>query len=304
MKNKCDVQNRSPKTVSAYRNVLKRFLPENFWSKSLIKISEEDIEHIFKQRAEELHPTQDALKKALQYIRAIFRFAVMKRWCLKDPTTTVDLENFNSLCKIEKKQAEEKEVSPEEVSSLRTYALQHTDNPRALIMLLASQTGMRCAELCALRWEDVESDYLHIHRQQLITENGVGKRSVCEVQYTKDERQNPHDGRRFPRTAEINHVLELAKALPGNSVYVFHDGDSWVLKDGYVHYLRKCCQRLGTQATNNHAFRMALNGELIDKGFNSVERSLLLGHSVETNERHYSLADRRRPADICSRMVK
>ena len=49
---------------------------------------------------------------------------------------------------------------------------------------------------------------------------------------------------------------------------------------------------------------MALNSKLISEGYSPAERSLLLGHSVETNERHYSLTDRRTLGDIRSRMLK
>ena len=39
---------------------------------------------------------------------------------------------------------------------------------------------------------------------------------------------------------------------------------------------------------------MALNSRLIELGLDSSVRATLLGHTVQTNECHYSLTDRRR----------
>ncbi|MCR5739429.1 MAG: hypothetical protein K6G43_06385 [Lachnospiraceae bacterium] len=67
-----------------------------------------------------------------------------------------------------------------------------------------------------------------------------------------------------------------------------------IFKDSYELNLRRRCKRLGCIPTNNHAFRMAFNSKLIEFGFSSADRALILGHDVQTNEAHYSLPDKRR----------
>lgn len=300
---KVNNQNRSVNSINAYRDRLKNFLPESFWERKVQDVSEEEIEQLFVKQTRELHPRPDALRKSLQYVRAVFKFAVKKKWCLSNPTLTVELADLYAFCNLAKKSNEEKEFSEREIQLLRDDALRNKSNPRALMTLLAAETGMRCAELSALRWEDISDDFIHIHRQQVIEHNGKGNRKVYEVQYTKDERQHPHDGRWFPITDEIAEVLELAKALDGNSIYVFHSNNQWVNKDGYAQYLKKHCRRLGISTTNNHAFRMSLNNRLMDEGYEPSQRALLLGHSIETNERHYSFSDKRTLSTIRERMV-
>ena len=45
--------------------------------------------------------------------------------------------------------------------------------------------------------------------------------------------------------------------------------------------------------TNNHALRMSLNSNvLIPKGVSVADRAAMLGHSIETNLRHYSFAQK------------
>jgi hypothetical protein len=70
-----------------------------------------------------------------------------------------------------------------------------------------------------------------------------------------------------------------------------------------MRYLNRVCEKLGCQATNNHAFRIAFNSRLIEMGFSSADRALILGHSVQTNETWYSKRDKRRLESIRSRVA-
>ena len=66
--------------------------------------------------------------------------------------------------------------------------------------------------------------------------------------------------------------------------------------------LRRACEKLGFDTKNNHAFRIAFNSTLIEKGLSSADRALILGHAVQTNEHHYSVSDRRRLEGIRQKM--
>ena len=67
-----------------------------------------------------------------------------------------------------------------------------------------------------------------------------------------------------------------------------------ITTDSSAQFLSRTCKRLGTLPANNHAFRFAFNSQLSELGFNSSDRSLILGHGVQTNENHYSITDKRR----------
>ena len=80
------------------------------------------------------------------------------------------------------------------------------------------------------------------------------------------------------------------KELGIESEYIFcREGGSWFDKDIYAQRLRRLCERMGYDITNNHAFRMSLNSNVfIPNNIPVTQRAYLLGHSVETNERFYS----------------
>ena len=59
----------------------------------------------------------------------------------------------------------------------------------------------------------------------------------------------------------------------------------------YGKFLYTLCKHFDMNVRNNHAFRMSLNSNvLIQNGVSVADRAKLLGHSVATNEKHYSFA--------------
>ncbi len=246
-------------------------------------------------------PRPALLKRLLQLLRAVFDFAIRKKLCDDNPLKYVAAQDYYKYCNQTVKTDEEKAFSDEELAKLSSDAEKHLDNPRVLMSMLAKETGMRVGELTGLHKDDVENSFIHVHRQQI----QEGKK-VYEVPYTKDERLHPHNGRYIPLTEEAKRIIGLAMDISGNSLYLFHDinNPNMITKDSYILNLRRRCRRLGCIPTNNHAFRMAFNSRLIELGFSSSDRALILGHEVQTNETHYSLTDKRRLEDIKDRLTK
>ncbi len=79
-----------------------------------------------------------------------------------------------------------------------------------------------------------------------------------------------------------------------HSEFVFyHEDGEWIKKEAYETSLRRLCRSLGYEVTNNHAFRMSLNSNVfIPLGMPVTMRAELLGHSIETNEKYYSFAQK------------
>ena len=144
-------------------------------------------------------------------------------------------------------------------------------------------------------WDDIDLDELiiHFHAQQLV-EKADGHIIYRYDPHTKDEKGQTQEGRYFPIYQELKELLleikEKQDRYGVKSKYVFclRNG-SWITIHGYTKFLRRICTKVGLDVTNNHAFRMGLNSNvLIPAGFTVVERAALLGHSVETNLRHYT----------------
>ena len=74
-------------------------------------------------------------------------------------------------------------------------------------------------------------------------------------------------------------------------VFVRADGE-WFTKNEYNKYLNHLCKRAGVSITKNHAFRKTVNSEWKRAGISDADRAETLGHSVETNIRHYTYESR------------
>ncbi len=165
-------------------------------------------------------------------------------------------------------------------------------------MLFAVLTGVRSGELCALQWKDIEDECIHIHAQQLSDEKEDGGTLYYYVPYTKNEKGVSEDGRDFPLTKKIKALLseikekQNARNIVSEFVFCHEDGE-WIKTDAYETFLRRLCRSRGFDITNNHAFRMSLNSNvLIPMGISVADRAAMLGHSIETNLKYYSFAQK------------
>lgn len=302
-------KNRSAKTVQKYQRIYNKFIPKNLGAQRIADITEDDVLDLIAEKCHSIHPKPDALKKFIQMVSATFEFGVQNGYCPSNPASHVDPECYYKDCDLKVKQADEKEFSEEERRILTDDAMSNAGNPRALMLMMAAETGMRAGELAAFHKEDIlekgTQGLLHIHRQQLYDKDQPVGKQYWEVAYTKDERMHPHNGRKFPINDRIREIIHLTEKIPGKSDYLFHDAyqSGPVTKGSHEKYLKRRCRILGIPTTNNHAFRMALNSRLIEAGLSAAERAVLLGHAVQTNEQHYSLADQRLIGSITEKLT-
>ena len=288
------------KTVKDYRWAF-GYVSEALLNENINNVTESVIRRYLVSDLLTKKPKKGLFKRILQLIKATFNFGIKNKLCYENHAQFIEPKTYYKYCDLKVKANEAKAFSDDELARLEKDSEDKLDNPRVLMALLASETGARAGELPAIHKDDVdlEHGYLHIHSQQV----KVGK-ELIEIPYTKDERLNPHNGRFLPLTPKGIYYIRKALEIPGDSEYLFHDPykSEWVKRDGYLLNLRRRCQKLGCKATNNHAFRMHFNSKLIGLGFEADDRALLMGHEVETNEKFYSLTDRRHLEDIKNRL--
>lgn len=245
------------------------------------------------------------IKAALQLLKGAFKWYAGKGLISQDPAYSVEAREFFQQADRAKKTAEQKILLPLEIEKVKAAMRRELPNMRAFGVLLSIETGMRAGELVTLKWSDIQDGCLWIHTQQRLVLDADGKRQGFEeLPYTKDERKHPHDGRLFPITDEIRAILRDIEAVTGgDTTYILEERGEWITKTSYEKYLKRHMKALGFDITNNHAFRMSLNSNvLIPAGLSPAERAYILGHSIETNERYYSHTRKEQAADIGTKL--
>lgn len=105
-------------------------------------------------------------------------------------------------------------MSPDEIESLKAEVRKRMTMKKygsyyinGYAMLFAIETGVRVGELCALKWEDITANSIHIHSQQLnkrqghCTDRGAGNpwEPLKRHQFSK---------KRKPGTLELSSILD------------------------------------------------------------------------------------------------
>ena len=233
-------------------------------------------------------PTKKRFMAYKGVLNFIFNYGIENGVISTNPALFVKPNNYLKGCKVINKP---KTFTRSEIELIQERAKAKPDIYSKAI-LLSIETGMRVGEICALRWEDLDFNnrFIHIHSQQL-REMKDGHISYYFAEWTKDEKGISRGGRYFPMTERI---IDILSEIPQDTDYVFSKTGSPINVDLYEEHLRNLCKSLGLRIWNNHAFRMSLNSRVLIAELNLpvTERAKLLGHSVETNFRYYSFAER------------
>ncbi|MCR5467993.1 MAG: tyrosine-type recombinase/integrase, partial [Lachnospiraceae bacterium] len=288
------------KTIRDYYSSYKAFITDEFGAMDIRKIKPSEMKEYIQTISSELAPTKKRFYKFKGVLNLVFNYACdpERRYVDINPVPTNNRAYAKNLTPTNNK-PEDKAFQPEEVELIREHlwkrANKSTYDVNAYAILFSSETGVREGEIPSLKWSDISDGKIHIHSQQ-----NDELRGGIKVYYynptTKNEKGISHDGRYIPVTAKIRQILDelncKQRELGIDSEWVFckRNGD-WTTTTAYQKSLYLLAQKLGLRLKNNHAFRISLNSYVyVPMGLPAPERAKLLGHSVETNLKHYTFA--------------
>lgn len=169
-----------------------------------------------------------------------------------------------------------------------------TNSANALAIIFALQTGLRIGEMVALKYSDIQDDYLYVNRMEVRNqcqdEKGFWKN--CEytiVEHTKSEAGN----RKIYLTSKAKEILNLIKET--NTKNGFTDGDYiFVDMDGRIHVraldyrIRKCCKLADIDIKSFHKLRKTYISTLIEHNVNIDLVREIVGHEdARTTYKNY-----------------
>ncbi len=297
---KKDTENNSSNTLVRLQYDFDRFIDSSLRKRRITEITEIDLKEYTQELTHRLDMKTKAFLAYKSVLNLIFGYAVYHDIISVNPVSKIKNRVYLKNCDTSKPKSDEKILSEDEINVIKAETGKRKAMSRyggycvyAYVCELAIETGMRAAELCSLKESDIEDDLIHIHSQQLY-ELRKGGKHYYRVPYTKDEKGIEQGGRYFPITPAIREILkensEAKSALGLTSEYVFCTRENeWIKTDAYETFLRRMLKSLGMSVTNNHAFRMSLNSNVLEpNGVPPADRASLLGHSVETNLKHYT----------------
>lgn len=292
--------NVSSNTVYKYKHDFDRFF-DGIAERDICSITDNDLKEYTQMLVRSTAPSKKAFLSYKGVLNLIFLYAVRHKYIDQNPSASLNNSVYLKSCK-KRTSSDKKIFSEDEIELIKTEARQSLKKkytPNAYAVIFSILTGVRAGELVAMKWDDIDyrKAVIKIRRQQLI-QIVDGKTTYFYEEGTKNEKGITSEGRLFPLSQDILSLLTEIKVVQMEhgiqSEFIFSKTDgAGVTTKSYETYLYKLCRRLGLKATNNHAFRMSLNSNvLIPLGIPVTERAKLLGHSVETNLRNYSFERR------------
>lgn len=309
------LNNLRPTTLTSYRrNCHELIEPYHIYRKDVRKITRKGVLEYMQTMAQEHAVTLQRLKNVKTILNIIFEYAIDKGIININPMPKNNAPFHNSL-KNDYKPPEEKALQRDEVAELEAYCwkqVKKSYSPYAAAILLSIYTGERRAEIVGLRWSDLSDDFyeLHIAQQYVVDKDeATGKQCYRELKWTKAEKGQSHGGRHIGLTEKARDLLKVHKVAQeavgraGEWIFTTATSSDVMKVTGYTKHLHDIGTKLGLTTTRNHALRMSLNSYVLaPSGMDAAKRAQYLGHSVTTNERYYTFADKEDAVRTASQM--
>lgn len=297
---KIDTERPKEKTIRDYYSSYKAFITDELGAKDIRLIKATELKKYIMDTVINLNLTEKRLLKLKGILNLVFNYATYpEHRILEFSPVPPSNRQFKRYSRPVKTKPEEKAFQPTELELIRKHLWERVHSREYDIngyaILFASEVGLREGEIPSLKWCDITDTAIHIHSQQN-DERRDGKKVFYYNPTTKNEKGICRDGRYFPMHKKVKEILDEVKAkqetlgIETEWVFARRDG-SWTTTVAYSEALNKVAHKLGLSLSNNHAFRIALNSYvLVPMGIPVTERAQMLGHSVDTNLRHYTFA--------------
>lgn len=243
-------------------------------------LTEEDLEDFIKKSIAQNKLTAKAYSGLKTIMLGVLKFAKKRKYTKISPSSFFgDLQISKKSYKAPEKK---KQVFTEaEAKKINDY-LNENRKLENLGILLAFQTGIRMGELTALKYSDIEGDYLHIQRQQIKYKQD-GQIVYKIVEFTKSEAGDRH----VVLTDKAKKIIRQLRRINTFGEYIFIKNGEVIKKDRFNDYLYLACEKTGTPRMSMHKIRKTYGTMLINSGADDSTIQEQMGHSDITTTRKY-----------------
>lgn len=196
-----------------------RFITDDFGKKDIRQLTKADLKAYTQDLVNRLHPKKKAFLEYKSVLNLIFNYALEYDIIQVTPVLAISNDKYLKSCDCTKPKSADKILAMSDIDKVKSEVHRRMTQAKycgyfinGYAILLSIETGMRVGELCALKWDDIKDDIIHIHAQQL-TRKGEHGKEYYYAPWTKDEKGISHDGREFPLTDTIAELLQELKHL-------------------------------------------------------------------------------------------
>lgn len=254
-------------TFAAYSLIVETHLQPAFGN--LTAVTEKDVQDFV------LHKlngglSQKTIKDMLIVLRMILKFGAKKNYCVYAPIDVIFPTD-----------RERQELEVLSIANQKKIMRFVEDNFtfRNLGIFICLSTGIRIGEICALTWDDIDTENGVIHIRKTIQRIYVKENGIKKTELLIDTPKTATSMRDIPMIKDLFEILKPLKKVVNNDYFVLTNEATPTEPRTYRNYYKKLLDKLGIPPIKFHGLRHSFATRCIESKCDYKTVSVILGHS-------------------------
>jgi integrase len=283
-------------SYSAYVLLLENHLLPAFGNKH--SIEEADVQaFVFQKLKEGL--SQKSIKDILIVLKMVLKFGAKNK--------IFDYIPFDIQFPTEREKHDVEVLSKANQKKIMTY-VQENFTFRNLGVYICLSTGIRIGEVCALTWENIDTDTGIISVRQTLQRIYIMENDSRHTELLLDTPKTKNSIRDIPMTKDLQKMLKHIKKVVNNNFFVLTNDAKPTEPRTYRNYYKKLMEDLNIPELKFHGLRHSFATRCIESNCDYKTVSVMLGHSnISTTLNlyvHPNLEQKKKCIDQMSKMLK
>jgi len=254
-------------SFSAYTLLIENHLLPNFGNK--IAIEEADVQSFVFQKLE-TGLSHKTIKGILIVLKMVLKFGAKNKWITYEPfeiqyPTIRESQQIEVLTKTDQKK-------------IMNYIQEHFTF-RNLGVYICLSAGMRIGEVCALTWEDIDTDNGIISVNRTVQRIYVIEDGIRRTELILDTPKTKNSIREIPISKDLLRILKPFKKIVNPSFFVLTNDAKPTEPRTYRSYYKNLMKELKMPELKFHGLRHSFATRCIESNCDYKTVSVLLGHS-------------------------
>ena len=254
-------------TFAAYSLIVETHLQPAFGN--LTAVTEKDVQDFVLYKLNG-GLSQKTIKDMLIVLRMILKFGAKKNYCVYAPIDVIFPTD-----------RERQELEVLSIANQKKIMRFVEDNFtfRNLGIFICLSTGIRIGEICALTWDDIDTDNGVIHIRKTIQRIYVKENGIKKTELLIDTPKTATSMRDIPMIKDLYEILKPLKKVVNNDYFVLTNEATPTEPRTYRNYYKKLLDKLGIPPIKFHGLRHSFATRCIESKCDYKTVSVILGHS-------------------------
>jgi len=254
-------------TFSAYILLIENHLLPAFSEKC--NVEEAEIQSFVFQKLKE-GLSQKSVKDILIVLKMILKFGVKNKW--------LEHQQIDIQFPTEREKRNIEVLSRSNQKRVMNY-VQENFTFRSLGIYICLSAGVRIGEICALTWDDIDTDNGIIHVRRTIQRVYLIEEGIRKTELILDTPKTRNSIREIPMNRDLLKILKPLKKVVNSNFFVLTNDSKPTEPRTYRSYYKKFMNSLNIPEIKFHGLRHSFATRCIESKCDYKTVSVLLGHS-------------------------